>query len=428
VLGPRVDHFPTAVWLKGNQDPPPHHRDMWRSLAGASLAFPVTPGEATGVLGENSSIPVSTLVAEGDTVKPLPLTTTPEVLTQRLREQVVARAADARSARDATARARVAAPRLVASVRRGGPPVTRTRRVGTAAHAALARAGRDNADAEAVVTVEPGEAHVWRAPTAGARFESRGDGDVRVTTLSATGFVLDDREGPAAQMAFDVHDHAARVVVSGLGSTTPDVAPAMGAVSMAAAKQTAPAAGWQAHTSLTQVAGDTLLAPGCAVLLPTKVRAHEPDGVERVVSAARVMSQVRGAQTLLPQEVDVVVVLLDALDADVSDDVVVRTGDGREGSGALGPAALVVSGERRCLVHEVVERPADGARLCVSVASARAWRLAGVVGLRGTGAQWVRTLEEVPYVDLTGTGVDVPGSDVPTPAAYVLSARAEVPV
>jgi hypothetical protein len=420
VLGAAYDHFPTAVWLHGNDQPPPEHRDMWRSLSGATMGFPVSTPEATGVLGEVSSIPISALVAEGDTVKPMPFTSPPQALRMPIVPSAGERLGTAAVESADTAPAPAASPQLVATVRRDGPTATSTHRAGTVAHAAFAAASRLNAEADTAVLVDTADAHVWAAPVGGIRFEGRGGGDVRVTTLSATGYLLDDREGQADQLSFDTHPHAARVVVTGLGTASADVQPAMGAVSLAPRDDTRPATGWQTGTMLTQVAGDTLLGIGCAVLVPRKVAAPQPATTERRVQAGQVMSRVSGVQTLLPRDVEVVVVLLDELDPAVSDDLVVTVGSGHEGGGRLGEADEVWAGSRRCLVYAVTEHP-DLDRLVVSVASARAWRLAGIVGVHGDAAEWLGVLRGSPYPHL------VSGPAEGRASAYVMSARAEVP-
>jgi hypothetical protein len=171
---------------------------------------------------------------------------------------------------------------------------------------------------------------------------------------------------------------------------------------------------------LTQVAGDTLLGSGCAVLLPTKLTPPQPESPERAVMAGHVMSRVHGVQTLLPRHVDVVLVFLDALDEAAADDLVVTAGTGHEGTGALGGSDEVMADQRRCLVYPVDEQPRFD-RLAVAVASARAWRLAGVVGVHGGVDEWAATLNRTPHVDVVSDLVE--GDET----SYVLATREEVP-
>jgi hypothetical protein len=393
-LSPRYGHYPTAVWLVGGKEPPTQHRDMWLTVSGAGLAFPVTFREDSHALGESASIPVATLVEELPP-RPLPFVTAPHAL--RHTELPVAEHAPADRV--------VAEPRLLATTHRQRPPVARTHRIGTADHGRLAAlVGRaPGAAASEEAQVGPGEAHLWAAPYGGGTFEGRGDGDVRVTTLSATGHLLDDRSGPARSLRFDTNEHGDRVVVSALGSP---------------ASVDAGVAGWQSGSMLTQVAGDTLLGQGCALLLPRMVTAPHPAMTERRVRAARVMGGLSGVQTLLPGDVDVVVVLLDERAPGAADDVVVLAGTGHPGEGVLGAVHEVREGTRRCLVHPVQERTGTD-RLAVTVASARGWRTAGVLGVRGDVEAWVARLTADPHPCLLTEPAD--GDAV----GYALTSRRE---
>jgi hypothetical protein len=415
-LGPTYGHFPVALWLVGGKEPPPAHRDMWLAVSGATMSFPVSIAEATGALGEASSIPISTLVEESDLVKPLPFISSPQVLVQTDLAALGKPPAVPAAAMDASTRVSDGAPKLIATTRRFGPAVTATHRFGTTAHAALAASSRSNGTEANLVSVDTGDAHVWTAPIGGGVFEGRGGGDLRVTTLSATGYVLDDREGPAEQLRFETHAYADRVVVTGLGMVSPGVDAAMGAVSLAARDDTEPAAGWQSGSVLTQVAHDTALGSGCAILLPCQVTAPQPAMLERRISAARLLSGLVGVQTLLPREVDVVIVLLDEQVPDATDDLVVVTGSGNPGEGSLGVPREVWAGSRRCLVYPVAEPPRVD-RLAVAVASARRWRLAGVIGVHGDADEWAERLRDEPHPRLAREAPAGMASD------YVLSDR-----
>ena len=367
---------------------------MWLTVSGAGLSFPVTFREDSHALGEAASIPVATLVEELPP-RPLPFVTTPHAL-RHTELPVAERAPAART---------VVEPRLLATTHRQRPAVARTHGIGTADHGRLAALASRAPGAAAgdEVQVGAGEAHVWAAPYGGGTFEGRGDGHLRVTTLSATGHVLDDRSGPATSLRFDTHEHGDRVVVSGPGSP---------------ASAGAGVAGWQSGTVLTQVAPDTLLGPGCALLLPRKVTAAHPAMTERRVRAARVTSGLSGVQTLLPGDVDVVVVLLDELAPGAPDDVVVLAGNGHPGEGVLGAASELRDGTRRCLVLPVRERPRTGC-LAVTVASARGWRTAGVLGASGDTETWTARLSADPHPRLLAEPAS--GSSV----GYALTSRRE---
>jgi hypothetical protein len=395
-LGPTYGHFPVALWLVGGKEPPPEHRDMWLAVSGATMSFPVSIAEVTGALGEASSIPISTLVEESDLIKPLPFISSPQVLVHTDLAALRKPPAVPAAATDAPTRDSNGTPKLIATTRRLGPAVAATHRFGTTAHAAFAALSRSNGVQPNLVSVNTGDAHVWTAPVGGGVFEGHGGGDLRVTTLSASGYVLDDREGPADQLRFETHAHADRVVVTGLGTASPGVDAALGAVSLVARDDTEPAAGWQSGSVLTQVAGDTALGSGCAILLPCQVTAPQPAMLERRISAARLLRGLVGVQTLLPRDVDVMIVLLDEQDPDATDDLVVTTGSGNPGEGSLGVPREVWDGTRRCLVYPVAERPTVD-RLAVAVASARTWRLAGVIGVKGDADEWAKRLLETPH-------------------------------
>jgi hypothetical protein len=139
---------------------------------------------------------------------------------------------------------------------------------------------------------------------------------------------------------------------------------------------------------------------------------------ERRVRAARVTGALSGVQTLLPGDVDVVVVLLDELAPGTPDDVVVLAGTGHPGGGVLGHAREVRDGTRRCLVHPVQERP-EGDRLAVTVASARGWRTAGVLGVRGDVDTWAARLTADPHPRLLREPADA------DTVGYALTSRRE---
>lgn len=413
LLSPAYGHFPIAAWLVANTAPPGAHPDMWTTVSGASLAFPVSITEASGALGAASDIPISTLVEESAVVKPLPFGTA-QVLAPRL--AVAPPAAERAAAQAAPTAARPA--RLVTALSRGSAPVASSHRLGTDAHISLRAV--TSAALETPTSLRVGETHVWAPPQAAAgrtaQFRGRGEGTVRVTTLSPTGFVLDDRQGRAADVRFDLHPEGERVVVTGLPTAAPQLRPALteagGGVVLA---------GWQSGTLLTQVAKDTLLGPGCALLLPYGVTAPRPALVERHVPARRVLSAVPGVNTLLPAETEVVLVLLDAL-VDIPEDLEVTLGLGATDGGALGSPLAVRAGTRRCLAYPVI-RPPEAGQLAVHVVSAAAWRMAGVIGVTGALDDWAGLLRITPHPSL----VVEPTASVEPPIAYQLATDQEVP-
>ena len=408
-------HFPVAIWVAAGIDPPGEHPDLWLTVSGASLAFPVDITESSGALGDNAQIPISTLVEESATVLPLPFTAPAGLLRPALPVPEPRKVRSTSGPRTAT---------LVAALDARGIRASATRPLGTANQAAFAAIGAavDRSDVDSFVTVGLGETHVW-TPPAHAEFNGRGSGRIRVTSLSPTGYVLDDQEGVAADLQFGLHAESHRVVVTGLDA-------AGGGGTSTGSRHTAGGTdrvlgGWQAGTLLTQVADDTLLGPGCAVLLPWPVSAARPRALERRVAARDVLDLVPGQQTLLPVDTGVVIVLLDALQAaalqsDEGDDLVVSLGlaDGND-PGRLGRPVEVLDGTRRCLVYPV-ERPAE-TRLAVAVASARSWRVAGVLGATGRPREWIDRLRAEPHAELAGR----PGPG--TGADYRIVQTVEVP-
>jgi hypothetical protein len=431
-LGPTYGHYPLAVWLVGGQQPPPAHPDMWLTASGAMLGFPVTVLEQTGVLGEASSIPISTLVEESSVVKPLPFTTKAHILAPRIVQP------------EALAASRPARPaRCVAVLLASGSAASATHRLGVPAHqmvsamsarhaaAPASAAALESGDAAqaAFVTVGTGETHVWRVPSTAAQLRGRGSGRVRVVALSPTGYVLTDQEGVADDLRLDVHPHAERVVVA---STEPGAAgPARATAAAQAAlfevaAQTDPAgrepAGWQLGSTLTQVGADTALGARCAVLLPVKAAPPAPAMTERRIAARDLLRGQPGVQTVLPADVDVVIVLLDERQHLAADDLVVSIGNGHDGQGGFGPPVQVVEGTRRVVIYPVAARP-TGDRLDVVAASARCWQIAGVVGVAGQAPQWAELLRDAPHADLVG--MSSPGV-AGAPAQYAFAVREEV--
>lgn len=427
-LAPTYGHFPVAVWLVGGDKPPPEHPDMWLAASGAKLGFPVSVREATGALGEASSIPVSMLVEESSVIRPLPFAA-PSVS-----PVAAAGASSPVSSRVRTCRIeplpRPAAPRPVGRARclvvlpPTGSAASVTHRQGVAAYQALgvlraepvaSPAGERDASAHRAVVgdpepsyarIEAGAVHVWQAPRLAGEFRGRGSGGVRVVTLTPTGYPLEDRVGVADDLRFDLHPHADRVVIT---STEGD-----------AERGPSVVGGWQLGTQLTQVGPDTALGDGCTLLLPIQAAPPTPRMAQRRIAARDLLRGQPGVQTVFPPHVDAVILLLDARDAAAASDLIVTTGQGHVGQGVLGEPLESSRDGRRCLILPVLEQPL-GDRLDVTVASVRGWQIAGVVGVTGDPESWSGQLVENPHLDLVHLRTPSDGVD------YVIAERQEGP-
>jgi hypothetical protein len=270
--------------------------------------------------------------------------------------------------------AAAAPPALQAVLHPATPAAVRGHRHGTTAHARLrelehaARAGPDGGAA-----LQPGEVHVWTRGTA-ETFRATGSGQLRVTSLSPVGRVVDDWLGRVDDTSIAIHPEAASVAVS--AGAAPDGP-----------------WGWNRATRLHQVGKATALGPGCALLLPRPAPPPASQPVQRSVSASRLLSGIHGVQTLLPRGAGTVIVVLDRLAGVAGDDLVIA-------SGQLALAHRIVSGSRLVLVHRVVTA---GQPVTVSVASARAWAISAVYGATDPPQAWAPRLTTDPYSDLLAT-------------------------
>ena len=244
-----------------------------------------------------------------------------------------------------------------------------------------------------------GETQVWDLPGRRWRVALRGEGAARVVCLNGSGHVLADREGTWGDAAADLPEDTVRLALSGLGDAPRRAMPAPGAVAVArAAAGARPAAGWQAHSRLLQVAPSTLVAPGAVVLLPAPWIGRGP---HPTVGADELARALPGVATQLPAAIGVLVVQLDR-----------RTeGAGLEGVAIAAPGLSLTApervdtGDRLSLVYGVEDAGRAGERVTVSVAAGSGWTPAGVVGASGDAADWADALRRTPRLALVGDAV-----------------------
>jgi hypothetical protein len=243
------------------------------------------------------------------------------------------------------------------------------------------------------VTLASGATHVWDIPPGTSTLAVKGSAAVRLTFLSRSGGVLDDREfvPDANGTNLQIPPATERLVARCLG--IPPVAKAypqgLGAISASAGPRGDFAVtGWQSASMLMQAGASILLGRGASVLLPrpfTALRSGLKTN-QTVIRASEVMRGETAVQTTLAIETAVIMILLDRQDATAA-----ANGDfaiAADGATLATPPLRVEGGNRRALLYQVAQVAASAASITVSTASATGWRLAGVVGLPGAAQEW----------------------------------------
>ena len=254
----------------------------------------------------------------------------------------------------------------------------------------LAHAGRNGG-----ARLSGGETQIWRLPHTGAQVRVSGDAAARVVCLNGSGYVLADHE-THFQDALAVPEGTSHVSISGLGAVSGGAG--RGAVARSrAAGVGRPAAGWQLHTTLVQVAPSTLLAPGAVVLLPGP-NPLASDAEHALYDAYDLAAALPGLATELPPGCDCVAVQIDRTHADTSFDALAVTVQGAE----LSAPVRVESDDRLTLLYDVGEADDGADRLTVSVAAGDGLTPAGVVGLAGSAESWAVALRERPQLVFVG--------------------------
>ncbi|MDM0043056.1 hypothetical protein QTH91_01045 [Variovorax dokdonensis] len=258
--------------------------------------------------------------------------------------------------------------------------------------------------------VPAGTTHLWQLPETDAAGRARirlrlsGDGVARIAWLDAQGDVLlDEERALASEQVLQMPEDAAMLAVACLGrvpglkdANASRLGAGMGDISRNwSLPGGVPAVGWQAGSQLAMVGAHTLLARGASVQTSRPIEAGRRGLLSAgLVRAGEVMVRQTAVETRLPDDVTVVVVQLDALDASaVNDGDLAIACDG----GQLSQAPVVVSaGTRRTLVYDALADDVGIQRgyLSISVGSREAWRLAGVIGLPGDADGWGERLAE----------------------------------
>jgi hypothetical protein len=243
------------------------------------------------------------------------------------------------------------------------------------------------------VTLAAGANHVWDLPPGAATLALSGPAAVRLTFLSRSGGVLDDRElvPGAKSVNLPIPQKTERLVAQCLGN--PPAAAAFpqgfGAISASAAPRSDFAVtGWQSASMLMQAGASIFLARGATVRLPrpfTVLRSGLKTN-QTAIRASEVLRDETAAETALPVETGVVMLLLDQQDATAA-----AAGDfgiAADGATLSTPPLRVTGGTRLALLYPVEEVTKEATSITIAVASITGWRLSGVVGLPGQAQDW----------------------------------------
>jgi large repetitive protein len=291
---------------------------------------------------------------------------------------------------------RVAAPNAVrpTAIARAAKTL-RNPEVGWAAGAAHSAAVRQAA-ADFIaggVTLAAGANHVWDLPPVQATLAVTGSAGVRLTFLSRSGGVLDDRElVPGANGAsLPIPPKTERLVAQCLGNPPSALAfpQGFGAISASAAPRSDfVVTGWQSASMLVQAGTSVFLARGASLRLPrpfTPVRSGIKTS-QSMIRASEVMRNETAVETSLPIETGAVMILLDQTDATAS--AAGDLGIAAEGATLSTPPLRVEGGNRLALLYQVAQIDQGAASVSVSIASVAGWRVSGVVGLPGQAQDW----------------------------------------
>ncbi len=249
-----------------------------------------------------------------------------------------------------------------------------------------------------------GTTHLWQLPEtdeagrARIRLRLTGDGAARIVWLDMDGEVLSDGERAVIPEQFlPMPQGAAMLALSCLGKV-PGLRAGTGASREGGMAEITrnwsqaggvPAVGWQAGSQLAMVGAHTLLGRGASVQTARPIDAGRRGLISAgLVRAGEVMARQSAVQTRLPDDVTVVLIQLDALDASAAND-----GDlaiGCEGAQLSGTPVVVSAGTRRTLIYDAWPDELGKKRgfIEVSIASRSAWRAAGVIGLAGDAKGW----------------------------------------
>ena len=186
------------------------------------------------------------------------------------------------------------------------------------------------------------------------------------------------------------------VLVQALGqlpsSSTPPAAGFAALTTLYAPAGQSPAVGWQNSSTLFALGPSRFAARGATLRVAQAVstRRNGQSASYGTVTASDALAGQLGVETRLPVSVNVVIVALDLADASAA-----AAGDlalGLDG-GTLGASPQrVITGNRRVLIYDVASVDPGAQALTVSVASAAAWTVGGVIGVHGNALDWATLL------------------------------------
>jgi hypothetical protein len=241
------------------------------------------------------------------------------------------------------------------------------------------------------VTLAAGAAHVWDIPPGGATLNVSGTASVRITFISRSGGLLEDREfvpGDGGTI-IQVPAKTERFVAQCLGNAPAGVPQGFGAISASAAPPgNFAATGWQAASMLIQAGASLFLARGASVRLPRPFTASR-SGIktsQTMIRGSELMRDETAVETTLPVETGVVMILLDQQDSTAA-----AQGDfaiGCDGATLATPPLHIEGGARRALLYQVSQVAPDASSITISTGSAAGWRVSGVGGLPGQAQEW----------------------------------------
>jgi hypothetical protein len=249
------------------------------------------------------------------------------------------------------------------------------------------------------LTVPAGTTHIWDVPSnLQNTLVITGNSAFRITFLSRGGLVIADAEyPPAASTTIQIPPRCGMFSVECLGNLPSGVsarASGFAAISFTAApagRKTV--AGWQAGNLLPQVGPTTILGRGSCLVLPqTHIPLRDRQAIaQTMVRVADAVAGQIGTETWLPVDIGAVMILLDLQDATSSDggDLAISA----QGATLAANPIRILGGRRRALLYDIVEVDAKAAHITIGVASAKGWRLSGVVGLPGKAQEWATDLQ-----------------------------------
>jgi hypothetical protein len=221
---------------------------------------------------------------------------------------------------------------------------------------------------------------------AGARLRVVGSSALRVTSLDRGGAVLADVEVPpkSRKTAVKLPAGTTRVALMALGAPVKPSSP-----SRTRTRSPSPQpvlAGWTTSQPAISIGAGIALVGNAHLILSRDARTATD---EALVPVSRLLAAATGVETVLPASTSVVAVILDEADCGAADagDLAISV----RGAKAGPPLRLAVDGRRAALYEVTAEKGSAG--IAVTVASARGFRVAGILGLGGKADDAVAWLQ-----------------------------------